>query len=82
MPVASGAQQLLSDGEFLKIFQIATLLKTRSESFLRGQDGQTIAEYGLLIVSIALTVFFASPSITTAAVKVFSKSSSVLETAT
>lgn len=64
------------------ILQITAFLKAWAESFLCKQDGQTIVEYVLLIVLIALAVFFATPSITTAVINVFSRTSSVLEVTT
>ncbi len=54
--------------------QIATYLKARAGE----ESGQTIVEYVLLIVLVALAVFFASPTITQAVLGVFSRTSSVL----
>jgi Flp pilus assembly pilin Flp len=68
--VAKGEQQMMS--------QIATYLKVRFEDFFKAESGQTIVEYVLLIVLVALAVFFASPSITSAIIGVFSRTSSVL----
>jgi Flp pilus assembly pilin Flp len=48
------------------------------KSRLQEESGQTIVEYVLLIVLVALAVFFASPSITSAVLGVFTKTSSVL----
>jgi Flp pilus assembly pilin Flp len=53
-------------------------LKAWLSAKLKAEEGQTIVEYVLLIVLIALAVFFATPSITTAVINVFSKTSSVL----
>ncbi len=41
-------------------------------------EGQTIVEYALIIVLIALAVLLASPSLTNAIIKVFQDTSSVL----
>ncbi len=45
---------------------------------VKKESGQTIVEYVLLIVLVALAVFFASPTITNAILGVFSRTSSVL----
>ena len=58
--------------------QIASYLKARTESFVKKESGQTIVEYVLLIVLVALAIFFASPTITQAVLGVFSRTSSVL----
>jgi Flp pilus assembly pilin Flp len=58
--------------------QIAVYLKNQTENLLRLESGQTIVEYVLLIVLVALAVFFASPTITNAVLGVFSRTSSVL----
>jgi len=42
------------------------------------EQGQTIVEYALIIVLIALAVLLASPSLTNAIVKVFQDTSSLL----
>ncbi len=60
--------------------QLATYMKARFENFLKIESGQTIVEYVLLIVLVALAVFFAVPSVTSAVVNVFSRTSSVLNT--
>ncbi len=52
-------------------------LKVRMQTS-KNESGQTIVEYVLLIVLVALAVFFASPSITSAVLGVFTKTSSVL----
>ncbi len=57
--------------------QVLTYLRLRCGSF-RNESGQTIVEYVLLIVLVALAVFFASPTITSAILGVFTKTSSVL----
>jgi len=43
-----------------------------------GETGQTMVEYVMLIVLVALAVFLASPSITSAIMGVFTRTSSVL----
>jgi Flp pilus assembly pilin Flp len=62
--------------------QIATYLKVRFEDFFKVESGQTIVEYVLLIVLVALAVFVASPNITSAIIGVFSRTSSALGTST
>ncbi len=64
------------------INQIATYLKVRLADRLKEESGQTIVEYVLLIVLVALAVFFASPSVTSAIMSVFTRTSSVLNTTT
>jgi len=61
-----------------QLSQIATYLKARTGLSLKDEDGQTIVEYVLLIVLVALAVFVATPSVTNAVVQVFSKTSSAL----
>ncbi len=46
--------------------------------FSSDEQGQTIVEYALIIVLIALAVLLASPSLTNAIVKVFEDTSSLL----
>ena len=57
-------------------------LKAWLSTKLKAEEGQTIVEYVLLIVLVALAVFFATPSITQAVIGVFSRTSSVLNTTT
>ncbi len=57
--------------------QCYNYLKVRMQAS-KNESGQTIVEYVLLIVLVALAVFFASPSITSAVLGVFTKTSSVL----
>jgi Flp pilus assembly pilin Flp len=64
------------------IFPIATYLKAKMSELFKQEGGQTIVEYVLLIVLVALAVFFATPSITSAVLGVFSRTSSVLTTTT
>ncbi len=58
--------------------QLVAYLKAHTENMLKMESGQTIVEYVLLIVLVALAVFFASPTITNAVLGVFSRTSSVL----
>ncbi len=58
--------------------QLVAYLKAHTENMLKMESGQTIVEYVLLIVLVALAVFFASPTITQAVLGVFSRTSSVL----
>jgi Flp pilus assembly pilin Flp len=44
----------------------------------REEEGQTMVEYVMLIVLVALAVFLLSPNIKTAILKVFSNTSSAL----
>ncbi len=60
------------------IAEMAAYLKSWIASFRKKEEGQTIVEYVLLIVLVALAVFFASPTITQAVLGVFSRTSSVL----
>ncbi len=64
------------------INQIATYMKVRLADLLKEESGQTIVEYVLLIVLVALAVFFASPSVTSAIMNVFTRTSSVLNATT
>ncbi len=60
--------------------QTLTYLKAWAEDSFKAESGQTIVEYVLLIVLVALAVFFASPSVTSAIMSVFTRTSSVLDT--
>jgi Flp pilus assembly pilin Flp len=57
---------------------MVTFLKAWLSAKLKAEEGQTIVEYVLLIVLVALAVFFASPTITNSIMGVFSRTSSVL----
>jgi len=48
------------------------------KKLLRNTDGQTMVEYALLIVLVALAVFVMTPSVTSGISMVFSESSSAL----
>jgi Flp pilus assembly pilin Flp len=47
--------------------------------FLKQETGQTMVEYVMLIVLVALTVFLLTPNIKSAIVQVFSNTSSALQ---
>jgi len=55
-----------------------TWFKARLARLHKEEEGQTIVEYALIIVLIALAVLLASPSLTQAIVKVFQDTSSLL----
>ncbi len=56
----------------------STYLRARLAELAKDQSGQTIVEYALIIVLIALAVLLASPSLTSAIVQVFVETSSLL----
>ena len=47
---------------------------------LKNEQGQTFVEYVMIIVIVALAVYIANPSITSAILGVFSQTSSALST--
>ena len=51
---------------------------SRLSKRLRDENGQTIVEYALIIVLVALAVLLANPSITGAIAKTFQDTSSLL----
>ncbi len=53
-------------------------LKIISASLKKKEEGQTIVEYVMLIVLVALAVFLSSPNITSAIMSVFTRTSSTL----
>jgi|MudIll2142460700_1097286.scaffolds.fasta_scaffold2837342_1 Flp pilus assembly pilin Flp len=55
-----------------------TWLKAKLGRLHKEEEGQTIVEYALIIVLIALAVLLSSPSLTQAIIKVFSDTSSLL----
>jgi Flp pilus assembly pilin Flp len=55
-----------------------TWLKAKLARLHKKEEGQTIVEYALIIVLIALAVLLASPSLTQAIIKVFQDTSSLL----
>ncbi len=59
--------------------QIAPFFKAQLDRFFKKEEnGQTMVEYVMLIVLVALAVFIASPSLTSAIMGVFSNTSSAL----
>ncbi len=58
--------------------QIVPFLKAHIDRLLKQDRGQTMVEYVMLIVLVALAVFIASPSLTSAIMGVFSNTSSAL----
>jgi Flp pilus assembly pilin Flp len=50
-----------------------------SQKLFRNDEGQTMVEYVMLIVLVAVAVFIASPTITNAIMNVFHGTSSLLE---
>jgi Flp pilus assembly pilin Flp len=57
---------------------LTTYLKTQLNRLTREQEGQTMVEYVMLIVLVALAVFLATPNIKSAILKVFQNTSSAL----
>lgn len=57
---------------------LTTYIRARLAELRKDESGQTIVEYALIIVLIALAVLLASPSLTSAIVQVFSETSSLL----
>ena len=57
---------------------MTTWLKARLAQLHKEEEGQTIVEYALIIVLIALAVLLASPSLTQAIIQVFTDTSSLL----
>ena len=59
--------------------QIVPFLKAHMDRLFENEEnGQTMVEYVMLIVLVALAVFIASPSLTSAIMGVFSNTSSAL----
>jgi Flp pilus assembly pilin Flp len=58
------------------LIQMLPLLKAKLASLIQEDEGQTIVEYAMIIVLIALAVFASTPSITSAIVSVFTATSS------
>ena len=50
----------------------------KTQSMLKDEKGQTMVEYVMLIVLVALAVFLLTPNIKSAIIKVFSNTSSAL----
>ena len=57
---------------------LTTYIRAKLAELRKDESGQTIVEYALIIVLIALAVLLASPSLTSAIVQVFSETSSLL----
>ena len=57
---------------------LTTYIRAKLAELRKGESGQTIVEFALIIVLIALAVLLASPSLTSAIVQVFSETSSLL----
>ena len=55
-----------------------TWLKAKLARLHKEEEGQTIVEYALIIVLIALAVLLSSPSLSDAIARVFSDTSSLL----
>jgi Flp pilus assembly pilin Flp len=55
-------------------------LAEQIRKLFRDDSGQTMVEYVMLIVLVALAVFMLSPSVTNAVIAVFSNTSSALST--
>ena len=53
-------------------------LKSPLQRFAGDEEGQTMVEYVMLIVLVALAVFLATPNIKSAILKVFQNTSSAL----
>jgi Flp pilus assembly pilin Flp len=54
-------------------------LKSRLAALSQDEAGQTMVEYVMLIVLVALAVFLATPNIKSAILKVFENTSSALQ---
>ena len=57
---------------------LTTYIRAKLAELRQDESGQTIVEYALIIVLIALAVLLASPTLTSAIVQVFSETSSLL----
>ena len=51
----------------------------KAKALLKGEAGQTMVEYVMMIVLVALAVFLLSPNIKSAIIQVFSNTSSALK---
>ena len=65
-------------GEYQMLTQFQTLLAMLMSKLRKNETGQTMVEYVMLIVLVALAVFLSSPSITSAVMGVFTATSSTL----
>ena len=59
--------------------QCLTYVKSQYDRLTREEEGQTMVEYVMLIVLVALAVFLATPNIKSAILKVFENTSSALQ---
>lgn len=59
-------------------WKMVTWIRAKLAQLHKDEEGQTIVEYALIIVLIALAVMLASPSLTSAIIQVFSETSSLL----
>jgi len=65
----------------LSLYSIARpLLRAQLSRIVENEKGQTIVEYVLMIVLVALAVVAAAPTVTSAVTNVFTKTSSALAT--
>ena len=60
------------------LLHCATYLKSQLDRLTKDEEGQTMVEYVMLIVLVALAVFLATPNIKSAILKVFQNTSSAL----
>jgi len=66
--------------KWVEVVQMLTgIADTLRRPFLRGEEGQTMVEYVMLIVLVALAVFLLTPNIKNAILTVFSNTSSALQ---
>jgi Flp pilus assembly pilin Flp len=61
------------------LLRCSTYLKSQFDRLTREEEGQTMVEYVMLIVLVALAVFLATPNIKSAILKVFQNTSSALQ---
>ena len=64
---------------YTKFDSALTALRSRIGTFKKDVKGQTMVEYVMLIVLVALTVFLLTPNIKNAVLTVFSNTSSALQ---
>ena len=72
------AKQKKEKSQMLKLYSRYKTIAANLKNKLFEDQGQTMVEYVMLIVLVALAVFIASPSITSAIMGVFSNTSSAL----
>jgi Flp pilus assembly pilin Flp len=61
------------------LLTFAAYLRSQLDRLRRDEEGQTMVEYVMLIVLVALAVFLATPNIKSAILKVFENTSSALQ---